>query len=1049
MLRCAAFVLLASLSTSILAADTADPLAGLEYRQVGPNAGGRLTQVSGVIGDPLTWYLAAAQGGVWKSVDGGVAWTPIFDKMPSNSVGSLAVAPSDANVIYVGGGEANVRGNAQPGEGLFVSTDAGKSWQHTLKIRAAIGDIEVDPGNADIAFAAVLGSPFASSVERGVYRTRDGGKSWQRVLGIDEMSGASDVSIDAGNPRIVWAGSWQMRRMPWGMRSGGQGSGLWRSADGGDTWTRLPAGEKGLPRGEWGKVGVAVSPADGRRIYALIEAEDGGLYRSDDGGDSFTRINDHWVLRQRAWYYMTLVPDPNNADVVWFPQVRMQRTLDGGKTVQPVGGFDHGDHHALWIDPSAPERMISGNDGGVELSVNDGASWRKPNLPLGQFYHIDVDQRRPYHVGGTLQDMGTISGPISSLSNRGTAMSDWRSVGGGEAGDFRYDLAHAGTVYAGEYSGYLSRYVEGTGQYRNISSVPASTVGLPAETMRERFQWTAPIELSPHDPATIYHGANVLFRSRDRGETWTIISPDLSRNDKSKQGWSGGPITGDNTGVEVYSTIFAIDESALTPGEIWVGSDDGLVHISSDDGQDWQQITPKGLPVDATIASLRTSMHQAGRAYVVAHRYRLGDDRPYLYASDDRGRSWRNLASSLPQNMPLYAIAEDETDPATLYLGAERAIYASIDGGRNWRAIQLNLPPVAVVDLETAHGDLVLGTRGRGLYAFHDLAALRLALRGKTDQALLAAPAPATRWRHEYRWGEDSGNSNPPYGAMFSYYLPAKIDGELKLRIVDKNGQLVRELSSTAKPRSGEQDDPDAPGEAPKPELSLDAGWHRVSWDLSYAGAQRLSGARFFAGDPESGPLALPGSYRAELSGPNLTLGTEITVLADPRSPVDASAMAEQLAFALQLRADLERARLGIEWLRAAREQAADLGERLKDDQRYGELVAAAKAVTDDADTIEGQMHNPEARVAYDFLRGPKGPQLYSKLAGLFSSAQDSDHAPSQGMRAQYALFSAELATREAAIAKMRAGSVATLEAAAAKASLPRLILPASTGSAP
>ena len=453
--------------------------------------------------------------------------------------------------------------------------------------------------------------------------------------------------------------------------------------------------------------------------------------------------------------------------------------------------------------------------------------------------------------------------------------------------------------------------------------------------------------------------------------------------------------------------------------------------------------------MDATISSLRTSVHQAGRAYLVAHRYRLGDDRPYLYVTDDRGRSWRNLASTLPQNMPLYAIAEDETDPAILYLGAERAIYASTDGGRHWRAIQLNLPPVAVVDLETAHGDLVLGTRGRGLYAFHDLAALRMALRGQSDQAQLATPAPATRWRQDYRWGEDNGSSNPPYGAIFSYYLPAKVDGELKLRILDKDGQLVRELSSTAKPRAGEKDDPDAPGEAPKPELSLDAGWHRVAWNLSYAGAQRLSGAKFFAGDPESGPLALPGSYRAELSGPNLALGTEVTVLADPRSPVDTAAMAEQLAFALQLRADLERTRLGIEWLRAAREQAADLSERLKDDQRHAELVAAARAVTADADSIEGQMHNPEAKVAYDFLRGPKGPQLYSKLAGLFSSAQDSDHAPSQGMRAQYARFSAELATREAAIAQMQGGSVATLEAAAAKAHLPRLILPARTGSQP
>lgn len=416
------------------------PLGGLEYRQLGPAVGGRITQVSGVAGDPLTWYLAAAQGGVWKSVDGGHAWKPIFDQMPSNSVGALAVAPSDANVIYVGGGEANIRGNVQPGAGLFVSTDAGKTWQHTLKLRAVVGQIAVDPDDAGVAFAAVLGSPFKSGGERGVYRTQDSGASWEPVLEVDDDTGASDVSIDPNNPRIVWAGTWQARRTPWGLTSGGPGSGLWRSADGGDSWTQLKPGEKGLPKGDWGKVGVAVSPADGERIYALIEAADGGLYRSDNGGDSFERVNDHWVLRQRAWYYTTIVPDPWDADVVWFPQVSMLWSHDGGKTVEPVDGFSHGDHHDLWIDPEDNTRLIAGHDGGVDLSTDSGGSWRAPNLPLGQFYNIDVDNRLPYHVGGTLQDMGTVSGPVLSLANAASAVSDWRAVGGGEAGDFRYDL---------------------------------------------------------------------------------------------------------------------------------------------------------------------------------------------------------------------------------------------------------------------------------------------------------------------------------------------------------------------------------------------------------------------------------------------------------------------------------------------------------------------------------------------------------------------------------------------------------------------------------
>ena len=1019
-----------------------DPLAGLEYRSLGPAVGGRITQVSGVAGDPLTWYLAAAQGGVWKSIDGGHQWKPIFDRMPSNSVGALAVAPSDANVIYVGGGEANIRGNVQPGAGLFVSTDAGKTWQHTLKLRAAIGQIAVDPYDASVAFAAVLGSPFKSGGERGVYRTQDGGASWERVLEIDADTGASDVSIDANNPRIVWAGTWQARRTPWGLTSGGPGSGLWRSADGGDHWTQLKPGDKGLPKGDWGKVGVAVSPADGERIYALIEAQDGGLYRSDDGGDSFERVNEHWVLRQRAWYYTTIVPDPLDADVVWFPQVSMLWSRDGGETVEPIDGFSHGDHHDLWIDPEDNTRLIAGHDGGVDLSTDGGGSWRAPNLPLGQFYNIDVDNRLPYFVGGTLQDMGTVSGPVMSLANGASAVSDWRAVGGGEAGDFRYDLETPGLVYAGEYGGFLSRYQEGSGQYRNISPVVTDPLALPASEMRQRFQWTAPVELSPHDPATVYHGANVLYRSHDRGETWAVISPDLTRNDKRKQGWSGGPITGDNTGVEVYGTIFAIDESPLTKGEIWTGSDDGRVHLSWDDGANWTDVTPKGLPEDATVEGLVASRHVAGRVFVVAHRYRLGDDRPLLFVSDDRGRSWRSLAGGLPAELPLFSIAEDERDTQLLYLGHERGVHASADGGRRWQPLQLNLPPVAVVDLEAKHGDLVLGTRGRGLYVFHDLTPLRAALREAPRAAALHAAPIAVRWRSEDRWGQESSAENPPYGALLSYYLPAKVEQELKLRILDSDGRVVRTLSSVARPASGPLDDPDEPREAQKPELTTTPGWHRVAWDLAHDGGTPLKDAKQVWGDVDSGPLAVPGQYRAELTGPDLTLTAEFRVDPDPRSPVDQAAMQAQLDFALSLRAALERTRSGVEWVRSARRQAQHLRRRLEG-QSQAAIVAAADAVIADARRIEGQLHNPEAKVAYDFLRGPKGAQLYSQLVALYNWSQSSDHAPTAAMQARAGELASDLMARVAAIDGMRGSSVATLEQAVAEARLPRLVLPA------
>lgn len=1041
MARTVAVMLALWIPLGALAAEATDPLKGLGYRQIGPNINGRVTQASGVEGDPYTWYLAAAQGGVWKSSDGGHHWDPIFDEMPSQSVGALAVAPSDPNVIYVGGGEGNIRGNVQPGAGLFVSTDAGRTWQHTLKLRAAIGQIAVDPDNSDVAYAAVLGSPFKAGKERGIYRTQDSGQTWDAVLTVDADTGASDVSIDVNNPRIVWAGTWQTRRTPWGLHSGGAGSGLWRSTDGGSTWTRWKAGEHGLPKGDWGKVGVAVSPADGDRIYALIEAEDGGLYRSDDGGQQFTRVNDHWALRQRAWYYSTITADPDDPDIAWFPQVRMLRTRDGGKTLEVVEGFAHGDHHDVWIDPSDSNRVIAAHDGGVDLSVDGGGHWHNPALPLGQFYNIDVDQRVPYHVGGTLQDMGTASGPALSLAGDGSALADWRYVGGGEAGDFRYDLEIPGLVYAGEYGGYLSRYAEGSGQYRNISAKPENPSGIPPKEQAQRFQWTAPIELSPHDPATIYHGANVLYRSRDRGETWTAISGDLTRNDKSKQEWSGGPITGDNTGVEIYGTLFAIDESPLTRGEIWTGSDDGLIHVSRDDGASFTPVTPKDLPADATIESLRASRHQAGRVYAVAHRYRLGDDRPFVYVSEDYGQRWRSLTATLPADMPTFSIVEDEQDPRTLYLGAERALYVSTDGGAHWREVQLNLPRVAVTDLEAAHGDLIIGTRGRVMWAFDQVSLLKQALAREGESAWLAPTARGTRWRQEGRWSESDGSSNPPYGALISYYLPKAVEGELTLRILGADGLLVRVLSSKPLPPDGVVGDADGPSEAPKPALETSAGWHRVSWDLRHQGAQLLE-AKIDAGAPNVGPLAVPGQYRAELNGAGATLSTTIDVLADPRSPADAAALQANLDFGLQLRGELDRTHAGIEWLRAARAQASDLRKRLGEEARYSAVVQACEAVIADADRIEGQLHNPEAKVVYDILRGPRGARLYSQLAPLYSWSQDSDLAPTAAMRERHAALAAELAEREAAIAAMHQGSIQTLEAAVTAAALPRLILP-------
>src|SRR5262245_26728482 len=532
---------------------------GLKYRSVGPPAGGRVSRATGIPGNPLIYYAATASGGVWKSEDGGIAWKPIFDEQPISSIGSIAVAPSSPGVVYVGSGEANIRGNVAAGNGIYKSTDGGRTWTHVFKQEGQIGTMVVHPANPDIAFAAVLGHAFGPNPERGVYRTKDGGRTWQQVLKKDADTGASDVALDPSSPNVVFAGLWQTRRYPWGLTSGGPGSGLYVSRDGGDSWAQITG--HGLPDGPWGIVGVAVAPADGRRVYTLIEAEKGGLFRSDDGGESWSLASDHRAIRQRAWYYTTLTIDPSNPDIVWFPNVPMLKTVDGGKTIKKVKGAHHGDHHDLWIDPKNPSRMIGANDGGVDLSWDGGEKWHAPRLPIAQFYHVSADNSVPYRVMGAMQDLGTASGPSDSLAEDDIALGDWIDVGGGEAGHVVASPEDPDVVYAGEYMGIITRFERKTGMVRNIAVYPENGSGHGAEDMKYRFQWTAPIATSPHDPKVVYHGGNVLFRTADGGQTWTAISGDLTRNDKAKQKWSGGPITGDNTGAEYYCTIFAVAES--------------------------------------------------------------------------------------------------------------------------------------------------------------------------------------------------------------------------------------------------------------------------------------------------------------------------------------------------------------------------------------------------------------------------------------------------------------------------------------------------------
>ncbi len=813
----------------------ASELKALKYRLIGPAWGGRVSRAAGIAGDPNTYYFAGAASGVWKSVDGGLKWKSVFDDQPVSSIGSLAIAPSDPNIVYVGSGEANPRGNVAAGNGIYKTVDAGKTWTHVWIQEGQIGTMLVHPTNPDVAYAAVLGHAFGPNPERGVYRTKDGGKTWQQVLKKDDYTGASDVALDPSNPSILYAGLWQFRRQPWVMTTGGPGSGLYTSRDGGDTWKQLT--KNGLPDGPWGKVGVAVAPSDGSIVYASIEAENGGIFRSDDGGENWTLASPNRSLRQRAWYYSTITVSPVNPNEVWMPNVPMMKSIDGGKTWDMVPNIPHGDNHDLWIDSKNPKRMIGADDGSVNLSMDGGQTWYAPSLPISQFYHVSADTRVPFHVAGAMQDIGTAQGPNRSLTNGGIRNSDWYGVGGGEAGWVVSDTADPNIVYAGEYGGYISRYDHRTRQAVNISIYPENPSGHGGEDMKYRFQWTAPIEVSPHNPKVVYHGGNVLFRTEDGGQTWTPISPDLTRNDKSKQQWSGGPITGDNTGVEIYCTIFTVSESPLQKDLIWAGTDDGLVQITQDGGKTWKNVTAgmPGFPEWGTVTMVEASHYDAGTAYVTVDAHRLDNTKPYLYKTTDYGKSWTRLDASLSPDIYLHAVREDPAVKDLLYLGTERGVAFSKDGGKTWQSLKSNMPTVAVHDLDIKDNSLVVGTLGRSIYIYDHLSVLREWSPQVASEKFHLFTAPQSiRWRFSRVASDKWSGENPGGLSAVYYFLKEAPKGDITLEVLDAQNKVLNTLSSKPIPLIGSseyvKDEEDA---LKKLALPKEAGVQVAWWDRS------------------------------------------------------------------------------------------------------------------------------------------------------------------------------------------------------------------------
>jgi hypothetical protein len=773
------------------------------------------------------------------------------------------------------------------------------------------------------------------------------------------------------------------------------------------------------------------------------------MYRSDDGGDNWTRANGGHFLSQRAWYYTTLTIDPKNPDVVWCPQVPMLKSIDGGKTFKKVLGIHHGDNHDIWIDPKDPKRMIGSNDGGVDISVNGGETWFAPRLPISQFYHVAADKRTPYHVSGTMQDLGTAAGPSNSLSQGGISMADWYNVGGGETGFTAPDPDDPNIVYAGEYGGYISRFDYRTKQVRNVSVYPTNPSGHGAGELRYRFQWTAPIMISPHDSKVIYHAANVLFMSHDAGRHWRPISPDLTTNDKSKERWSGGPITGDNTTAEYYCTIFAIAESPRQKGLLWAGSDDGLVHVSRDGGKHWTNVTKNipGMPRWATVNCIECSPFDAGTAYLAVDAHRLDDMRPYLYQTTDFGETWKSLAADLPKNGYLHAVREDPKKRGLLYVGTSTGIQFSLDAGKHWGQFKLNLPTVEITDLVVKNNDLVVATNGRSLWVFDDLTPMREGSWRAADAGpTLLSTAPAIRWRYYapvYGVKDRYAQKNPPVGVYVQYFLKGKPKRPLTLDVLDADGNVVNHFSSKAEPDELPKDDPDVPSHPfKKMVLTTEPGMNRVVWNLMYAGAVKIKKAKVDAGEPLAGPLVLPGTYTLRLTVDGKTLTTKAEVLPDPRVHVPLDELKEQLQLALAIRDSISRLSGDVERLRSIRTQLRARSTLLQANPKAKPLIEDGRSLIKKLDALEAKFHNPKAEVVYDILAQKGGAQLYSKLIYLFEMIKDADGPPTQGVEEQYAEQKKELHALEGELRTLVSGDLAKLNESARKLGVPNVIVP-------
>ena len=966
----------------------------LDWRLLGPFRGGRAVTITGVPSQPMTFYLGATGGGVWKTDDAGMNWRNITDAfLRTGTVGAIAVAEDDPNVIYVGMGEHPVRGVASShGDGVYKSVDAGRTWTHLgLDATKQISAIVVHPKNSDIVYVAAQGSRWAPTEDRGIYKSTDGGTTFRRVLFVDPKAGPSALSMDPTNPRVMYAAFWEHQRLPWQVRSGGPNSGIWKSTDAGETWKRLTSG---LPK-VMGKIGVAVSPANPDRVYAIVEATDGGFFRSDDAGDTWRRLVETTDVRARSWYYMNVFADPKNADVVYVMNSPIWKSIDGGRSFQVLPSM-HGDNHWLWINPDNPQVIANANDGGGTVTLNGGKSWStQNNQPTAQFYRINADDLPDYYVYSGQQDNSSVAIKSRVFGGFGIGDKDWEIHGGCESAHIAFDPKNPRYTYANCYQGIIEEYDRTTGMTRNVQSWPALGLAEPSDQQKYRFNWNSPVMGSPHDGTVIYHGANVLFRSNDRGFSWTIISPDLTKNDKSRQGLGGFPITNEGAGGEVYGTIFAVSESPVQRGVIWVGTDDGNVQVSRDDGQSWTNVTPKNGPNDAIINAIDPSPYDAGTAYVALMRYKWNDDQPYLFKTTDFGQTWTKITNGIPAVEATRVVRTDNVQRGLLFAGTERGAYVSFDDGGNWQSLQRNLPHVPVTDIKVHHDDIAISTEGRAFWIMDDITPLRQMTQAQVANGpYLFKPRTALR----IEWASGSGNGagrNPTPGGVIRYTLTEAADSvhDIKLEIADAGGNVIR--TYTSKPDSSRA----APQRGGTPGGSATTlpgkkGMNTFAWDLRSNPPTMVPG--LFLPDPVTGYRVAPGEYTVRLTAEGKTLSQPLTLIGDPRINVSESDRQRAVAAAKAIWQRMNEIHQSVRDLRSVRDQVKDATDRSKLVADGQPLVTMGQGLFARADTVDESMAQAKTRNGQDIINFRNG--ISAQFAYLQSAIDNSDAAPTKGM---------------------------------------------------